>query len=92
MHKLYIWHICSDCLCCRQGQFRNSPYNNIDFAVTLPQGMDVCDIGTLTVWCQPFDAIFGEVEIPRSTFVSKPTIIVHLVRRLSICTEYLCIA
>ena len=38
--------------------------------VTLPDGVDACDIGTLTVWCKPFSAIFTRLEIPRSTFVS----------------------
>ena len=38
--------------------------------VTLPDGMDACDIGTITIWCQPFRAIFTRLAIPRSTFVS----------------------
>ena len=38
--------------------------------VTLPDGVDACDIGTITVWCQPFRAIFTRLEIPRKTFVS----------------------
>ena len=29
---------------------------NEDITVTLPDGMDACDIGTITVWCQPFSA------------------------------------
>ena len=37
--------------------------------VTLPDGVDACDIGTITVWCQPFRAIFTRLAIPRSTFV-----------------------
>lgn len=57
-------------ICSSQGLFRNSRYSNVDFSVSLPQGMDVCDIGILTVWCQPFDVVFGFVEIPRSKFVS----------------------
>ena len=39
--------------------------------VTLPAGTDACDIGTITVWCQPFRAIFTRLAIPRSTFVRK---------------------
>ena len=38
--------------------------------VTLPDGVDACDIGTITVWCMPFRAIFTRLEVPRSTFVS----------------------
>ena len=37
--------------------------------VTLPDGVDACDIGTITVWCQPFRAIFTRLAIPRNIFV-----------------------
>jgi hypothetical protein len=39
--------------------------------VTLPDGVDACDIGTITVWCQPFRAIFTRLAIPRDVFVSR---------------------
>ena len=39
--------------------------------MTLPDGVDACDIGTITVWCQPFRAIFTRLAIPRSTFVRE---------------------
>ena len=39
--------------------------------VTLPDGVDACDIGTITVWCQPFKAIFTRLAIPRNVFVSQ---------------------
>ena len=39
--------------------------------VTLPDGVDACDIGTITVWCQPFTAIFTRLAIPRDVFVSQ---------------------
>ena len=38
--------------------------------VTLPDGVDACDIGTITVWCQPFKAIFTRLAVPRNVFVS----------------------
>ena len=38
--------------------------------VTLPDGVDACDIGTITVWCEPFTAIFSRLEVSRSVFVS----------------------
>ena len=38
--------------------------------MTLPEGTDACDIGTITVWCQPFTAIFTRLAVPTSTFVS----------------------
>ena len=48
--------------------------------VTLPDGVDACDIGTITVWCQPFRAIFTRLEIPRNVFVSfMPVIMIMYV-------------
>ena len=44
--------------------------------VTLPDGVDACDIGTITVWCEPFKVIFAQLEVPRSTFVSSMVAIV----------------
>ena len=52
------------------GAFQRRSFNNEDIMVTLPDGVDACDIGTITVWCQPFRAIFTRLEIPRKTFVS----------------------
>ena len=65
---LCMHHIC---FCSNEGQFFLRRYTNVDFTVTLPEGMDVCDIGTLTVWCQQVDIVFGFVEFPRNIFVSK---------------------
>ena len=45
--------------------------------VTLPDGVDACDIGTITVWCEPFKVIFAQLEVPRSTFVSSMVAIVN---------------
>ena len=53
------------------GSFQRRRFNNEDFTVTLPEGTDACDIGTITVWCQPFRAIFTRLEVPTSTFVSS---------------------
>ena len=53
------------------GTFLRSRYRDVNITVTMPEGTDVCDIGTLTVWCEPFRAIFTRIEIPRSIFVSK---------------------
>ena len=53
------------------GSFQRRRYSNEDFTVTLPDGMDLCDIGTLTIWCRPFRAIFTRIEIPRNIFVSS---------------------
>ena len=52
------------------GSFQRRRYSNEDFTVTLPVGTDVCDIGTLTIWCRPFRAIFTRIVIPRNIFVS----------------------
>ena len=53
------------------GAFQTRSFNNEDIMVTLPDGVDACDIGAITVWCQPFRAIFTRLAIPRSTFVRK---------------------
>ena len=52
------------------GSFQRRRFTNEDFMVTLPAGVDACDIGTITIWCQPFCAIFTRLAIPSSTFVS----------------------
>ena len=52
------------------GSFKNMYYNDVDITVTMPEGTDVCDIGTLTIWCQPFRAIFTRIKIPSDIFVS----------------------
>jgi hypothetical protein len=39
--------------------------------VILPDGVDACDIGTITIWCEPFTAFFSRLEVPRSVFVSR---------------------
>lgn len=46
-------------------------YSNEQLVVTLPDGVTACDIGSLTVWCEPFRATFSRITIPRSTFVSE---------------------
>ena len=64
------------CYCCSfrtsgiyRGSFQRRRFTNEDITVTLPDGTDACDIGTITIWCQPFRAIFTRLAIPRSTFV-----------------------
>ena len=52
------------------GSFQRRRFTNEDIMVTLPDGVDACDIGTITVWCQPFTAIFTQLAIPRNVFVS----------------------
>ena len=51
------------------GRFQRRRFTNEDFTVTLPIGTTVCDIGTLTVWCRRFQAIFTRIAIPRNIFV-----------------------
>jgi hypothetical protein len=53
------------------GSFQRRRFTNEDIMVTLPDGVDACDIGTITIWCQPFSAIFTRLAIPRSTFVRE---------------------
>ena len=53
------------------GRFQGRRFTNEDFTVTLPTGTYVCDIGTLTIWCRRFRAIFTRIEIPRNIFVSN---------------------
>ena len=45
-------------------------YTGQDFTFNLPVGTDVCDISTITIWCEDFDVFFTRLDIPRSTFVS----------------------
>ena len=53
------------------GAFRQfQRFTNEDIMVTLPDGVDACDIGTITIWCEPFTAFFSRLEVPRSVFVS----------------------
>ncbi|XP_064399010.1 mucin-2-like isoform X2 [Halichondria panicea] len=40
-------------------------YTNVDLLVPLPEGVDACDIGTLTIWCEPFTVFFAVFPIPR---------------------------
>ncbi len=46
------------------------PYNDDTLLLPLPDGVDACDIGTLTIWCRPFRAIFNRVTLTRDVFVS----------------------
>ena len=53
------------------GAFRQGRrYSGEDLTVDLPSGTDVCDISTLTIWCEDFDAFFTRITIPAATFVS----------------------
>ena len=70
IHCIFFFsYVCSNIR--SDGSFKRSRYTDVDITVTMPEGTDVCDIGTLTVWCQPFEAIFTRIEIPRSIFVSE---------------------
>ena len=44
-------------------------FTNEGIVLTLPEGMSTCDIGSLTVWCRQAGVIFGQIDIPRTTFV-----------------------
>ena len=55
------------------GALQRRKFTDEDIMVTLPNGVDACDIGTITVWCEPFKVIFAQLEVPRSTFVSETT-------------------
>ncbi len=47
-------------------------YINEDFFIPLPVGVDACDIGTLTIWCEPFTVFFAVLPIPtQDIFVSQ---------------------
>lgn len=52
------------------GRIERRAYNSEDLQITMPSGTDVCDIQTLTVWCDPFDAIFAQVTVDRSQVFS----------------------
>ena len=65
--KVVSLHFCSDLM----EDFKGRRFTNEDFTVTLPTGTNVCDIGTLTIWCRRFQAIFTRIAIPRNIFVSN---------------------
>ena len=44
------------------GRFTRA-YNDETLIGTVPAPFTVCDIRTLTVWCDPADAIFGQVRV-----------------------------
>ena len=70
MHYMFMGDQYTLTLLRSDGSFQRRRYSNEDFTVTLPVGTDLCDIGTLTIWCRPFRAIFTRIEIPRNIFVS----------------------
>lgn len=61
----YIYIICRS-----DGSLKEVTFTNVDVTATLPDGVDACDIGTFTIWCQPFTAIFTRIIIPTDIFVS----------------------
>ena len=72
------------------GAFQRRRFTNEDITVTLPDGVDACDIGTITVWCQPFRAIFTRLAIPRSTFVSTRNYVNVNIIMIIIANTYTC--
>ena len=48
----------------------NRRYNNEDFRLEFPAGVTACDMGAITIWCEPFFATFSRITVPRSLFVS----------------------
>lgn len=45
-------------------------YSNEQLVVPLPNGLTACDMGALTVWCEPFRATFSRRSISRSLFLN----------------------
>ncbi len=76
-------YTCSDCYCFywspitlvgrEDGGFKiGRSYFNEDFLVPLPEGVDACDIGTFTIWCEPFTVFFAVFSFPTERiFVSE---------------------
>ena len=63
--------ICSLSACSSDGRFAlGRAYNGEILDIPLPDGMDACDIGTFTIWCQPASIYFNSVTLPRTVFVS----------------------
>ena len=53
-----------------EGGFRQSvPITNIELSVELVE-VNVCDIGTITLWCRQAQVIFTQVVVPHAAFVS----------------------
>ncbi len=81
---LFLWTFsCSHYLCIQvnlspynysnaDGRFNlGRSYNDDVLLLPLPDGVDACDISTLTIWCRPATAIFNRVTLTRSVFVSS---------------------
>ncbi len=65
------------------GRFNLGPsYNDAVLLLPLPDGVDACDISTLTIWCAPFRSIFNRVTLTRSVFVSCS------LHEQSLCSNY----
>ncbi len=65
------------------GRFNlGTSHNDAVLLLPLPDGVDACDISTLTIWCRPFSAIFNRVTLTRSVFVSCS------LHEQSLCSNY----
>ena len=53
------------------GSLIMSRFTDVDITVTLPDGVDACDVGTFTIWAQQERLILTRIEIPRNIFVSE---------------------
>ncbi len=69
------------------GRLKRSTYTDVNITVTLPDGVTACDIGTFTVWCELFAAIFTRVLIPRDIFVSYQRITMSVVWAFTYMTD-----
>lgn len=50
---------------------RRRRYRNELLVIPLPAGVDACDIGILTIWCEPFRAFFTSITLSHEAlFVS----------------------
>ena len=61
----------------------NRRYNNEEFRLEFPAGVTACDMGAITIWCEPFFATFSRITVPRTLFVSLPKCVILLV-----CSNY----
>ncbi len=61
------------------GRFNNGRrYNSETLTLPIPDNVDLCDISTLTIWCDPFDTFFNSVTLSRSVFVSVRIACLHI--------------
>lgn len=57
-------------LCSEEGGFRQSQVVSGESIVITLNGITICDIGTITLWCRTAEQIFSQISVLSSSYVS----------------------